>query len=232
MPGYGGGGESIIGPAQPVSPQDNVGNAPPAPGIYAVTFDPDYGDVYSGTEFKVDYTCLVTVPSNSGQALSSAPDYPAYCEKTSALARSKGVPTVTTPTSKPKTPTVIGEAIALNHAYSYFPGTAFDSTLTRSYARAQGTVTVPSRASTRPGCLVSVTGLHADVTYAVYAHAPGIKKDNATSTAGPWPRLGTFVASSDGTGAFECTMQPQVGSTIAVNAEPQDGMILISSPLP
>ncbi len=151
-------------------------------------------------------------------------------------APAKMTPTVTNPatttTTSPTvaTPTLKGTTVPLNHAYTYFPRSAYDSALTRSYSGATGTVTVTS--SGTPGCLVSVNGLQAGGTYAVFTHAPGVKEGDAATLAGPWPELGTFVASAEGSGRFECATRPQAGSTLAVNAEPQDGSILFSGPLP
>jgi hypothetical protein len=120
-------------------------------------------------------------------------------------------------------------AVSFAHAFAVFPGSAFDSALTHSYAGAAGTVTVPAGAG--PGCLVRVSGLRPGLTYGVFVHGPGVVAGNLGSTAGPWPQLGTFVASAGGTGTFECRERPQAGSTLVVNTEPQDLTILISGPL-
>jgi hypothetical protein len=202
----GAGGVAVISWKKPSGWTASLQDSPPS-GIYTVSL---FG-----------YTCTVTVPPS-----------PAV-ELTTCNVRASVTPPSSSATTEPATTTAkptSGTTVSLNHAYAYFPGSAFDSDLTHSYSGAAGTVTVPPNGA--PGCLVNVTGLQSGVTYAVYTHAPGVTKGEVNSTAGPWSQLGTFVASGDGTGTFQCAAAPQAGSALAVNVEPQDGMILISAPLP
>jgi hypothetical protein len=131
---------------------------------------------------------------------------------------------------RPTVPTINGSIATLNHSYELFPHTAFDSPLTHSYSNAKGTVTTPSTATTHPGCLLNVTGLQPQVTYAVYLQATPVVKGDLASTTGPWQELGTFEAPA-GVGTFRCLQRPPRGGSLSINVEPQDASILISDVL-
>lgn len=113
-------------------------------------------------------------------------------------------------------------------AYQYFPGTVYDTKVTRSYSKARGTVTVTPGAT--PACLVKVRGLKAGVLYSIYFDPSGSRKGDI-ATAGPWTRIGTFKAPG-GAGSFRCTTAPPSGTSVYIGIEPEHRTVLISANLP
>lgn len=131
---------------------------------------------------------------------------------------------------KPPASSVVTRTVPLYRAYVYFPKSAYDTTFTRSYARAGGTVSVSRSAGGMP-CLVKVRGLQSRARYSVHLDTTGATR-GAVNTSGPWRQLGTFRALTTGAGTFRCTTAPPVGSVIAVNAtQPKSATILISATL-
>lgn len=120
-----------------------------------------------------------------------------------------------------------GSATQFHSAFEVFPGTAYDSPFTHSYAGAHGTVVVPQGNGNNPSCVINVEGLHPNSDYMVYSDTDGIVAGNV-STAGPFIMLGQFVTNDGGRGQFQCVQPLAPGSSVFINDSATDGTILIS----
>lgn len=125
--------------------------------------------------------------------------------------------------------------VPLVPAFEFFPGTIYDTSVTRSYAGARGTVAVPDGQGDDPPCLVVASGLRPNRNYTVSLDLNGSTRGNV-GTAGPWRRLGQFTTDSGGNGQFQCSGQPASGTSIYINDPTIGGgggtTLLISDKLP